>query len=336
MRILIVQTAFLGDVILATSLIETIHREFPDAELYFLLRKGNESLLINHPFLKEVLIWNKSEGKIKSLMGIISRVRSLKFDWLINLQRFFSSGLITTMSGAGRTVGYDKNPLSALFSHAYPHNLGNKEDQIFSHEIDRNARLLVPLVKVDTPEKPRLYPSITDLEVANSLKPKRRFITISPASVWFTKQFPAQKWIEFIEQIPLHFDIVLLGGPSDYDLCTQITQTIKSHQIYILAGKMSLLQTAALMTYSQMNFTNDSAPMHLASAMNAPVTAIFCSTIPQFGFGPLSDVSHTVQIHYDLYCQPCGLHGYKSCPEGHFRCAMEIKPLQLLSTLIPA
>jgi heptosyltransferase-2 len=101
----------------------------------------------------------------------------------------------------------------------------------------------------------------------------------------------------------------------------------------VLAGSLSYLQSAALMSRAVMNYVNDSAPMHFASAMNAPVTAVYCSTVPEFGFGPLSDNRHIVEISQSLYCRPCGLHGYSECPEKHFRCALEINTLQLLRTL---
>jgi len=82
-----------------------------------------------------------------------------------------------------------------------------------------------------------------------------------------------------------------------------------------------------------MNYVNDSAPMHFASAMNAPVTAIYCSTLPAFGFGPLSDNRHLVQTTHSLSCRPCGLHGKMACPEKHFQCASTITTQQLLNTL---
>ena len=62
-KFLIIQTAFIGDVVLATIIIEKLHSNFPDAQIDFLLRKGNEGLLQNHPYLNEVLIWNKKENK---------------------------------------------------------------------------------------------------------------------------------------------------------------------------------------------------------------------------------------------------------------------------------
>jgi heptosyltransferase-2 len=58
--------------------------------------------------------------------------------------------------------------------------------------------------------------------------------------------------------------------------------------------------------------------------MNAPVTAFFCSTVPEFGFGPLSDDAKIIQIQEKLECRPCGLHGHAACPKGHFKCGSEI------------
>jgi heptosyltransferase-2 len=82
-----------------------------------------------------------------------------------------------------------------------------------------------------------------------------------------------------------------------------------------------------------MNFVNDSAPMHFASAVNAPTTAIFCSTIPKFGFGPLSDQSFVVETNEALSCRPCGLHGKKACPEGHFKCGKTINVKNLIDRI---
>jgi len=84
---------------------------------------------------------------------------------------------------------------------------------------------------------------------------------------------------------------------------------------------------------ARMNYVNDSAPMHFASSVNAAVTAVYCSTVPYFGFGPVSDNSHIVETLLPLACRPCGLHGRKACPLGHFNCAHSIREEQLLQTL---
>ena len=100
-----------------------------------------------------------------------------------------------------------------------------------------------------------------------------------------------------------------------------------------LAGKLSFLESAALMRDAAMNYVNDSAAQHIASSVNAKITAIFCSTIPDFGFGPLSDDSVIIEAQEKLDCKPCGLHGHKTCPKGHFKCALNIDTKELLNRL---
>jgi ADP-heptose:LPS heptosyltransferase len=93
---------------------------------------------------------------------------------------------------------------------------------------------------------------------------------------------------------------------------------------------MNLLQSAALMKDAVMNYVNDSAPMHLASAMNAKTTAIYCSTVPEFGFGPLAEGARIAEVTEKLDCRPCGLHGFRECPLGHFKCGRDIEVNKLV------
>jgi heptosyltransferase II len=324
---LIIQTAFIGDVILATAVVEKLRKIYPDSHIDFLLRKGNESLLMTHPHIREVLIWKKKKDKIKNLFKLISRVRAKRYDVVVNIHRFASSGLITAFSGAISKIGFDKNPWSFLFSHRIPHDLTSG-----LHEIDRNQKLIAAITD-QARELPRLYPSTNDYETIRKFQ-TGRYLCIAPTSVWFTKQFPATQWIEFIRSVTSRYNtIYLLGAPSDSHLCDSIKSAAQSDRVINLAGQLSFLESAALMKEAEMNFVNDSAPMHLASAMNAPVTAIFCSTIPAFGFGPLSQQSYLVQTQEKLSCRPCGLHGHKACPQGHFKCATTISTEALQNCL---
>ena len=318
MKILIIQTAFIGDVILATPLIEKLHQQFPDAKIDFLLRKGNEGLLKNHPKLNEVLIWNKKQNKTKNLFSILQKIRRTKYDNVINCQRFFSTGMLTAFSNAKEKVGFDKNPLSIFFTKKIKHQIADSNN--FTHEIQRNHHLIAHLTN-EQPALPKLYPSDSDF---NQIKTNERYICIAPTSVWFTKQLPAEKWLELIQRLPKEEEIYLLGAPSDFESCEKIKSTSQHSNIHNLAGKLNLLQSAALMKNAQMNYVNDSAPLHLASAMNAPVTGVFCSTVPSFGFTPLSSVRRVLETKEKLDCRPCGLHGFKACPKGHFKCS-EIK-----------
>lgn len=325
MKFLIIQTAFIGDVVLATPLIEKLKQFYPESEIDFLLRKGNEGLLTGHPLLRQVLILDKKKGKYKNLFSMISTIRKEKYDYVINLQRFAASGMLTALSGAKHTIGFDKNPLSFLFTESFPHYISAIGAE---HEVSRNLSLITKLTDASL-VKPKLYPSESDFR---KIVPVGPYVCIAPASVWVTKQWPAAKWIELIEKLPGDLSIYLMGGKSDIDLCTHIKWNIINHvprlrtaeepTIHIIAGQLSFLESAALMQNARMNFVNDSAPLHFASAMNAPVAAMFCSTVPAFGFSPLSDKSFVFETTEKLDCRPCGLHGYKQCPKGHFKCAL--------------
>lgn len=324
---LVIQTAFIGDVILATALVEKLHKTYPEAAIDFLLRKGNESLLIGHPYIREVLVWDKKQSKIRNLFKMAGRVRSNRYDVVINAHRYASSGLITAFSGATVKIGFEKNPWSFTFTQSLQHEFGTNV-----HEIDRNQKLIESLTD-SAHELPRLYPSVEDFDRVKKFQ-TGRYICVAPTSVWFTKQFPPAQWIDFIKSITNQFDyIYLLGAPADKSICDSIQKEGASERVVTLAGQLSFLESAALMKGATMNFVNDSAPMHLASSMNAPVTAVYCSTIPAFGFGPLSTQSSIVQTSEKLSCRPCGSHGYKACPQGHFKCATTISTQSLLSGL---
>ena len=327
-KFLVIQTAFIGDVVLATCIIEKLHQFFPESAIDMMVRKGNEGLLQNHPFLNELLVWNKKENKLTNLARLIGKVRKNRYDVVINVQRFAATGLITALSGAKETIGFDKNPLSFLFSKKIPHQIANDDENV--HEIDRNLQLIASFTD-HLRVRPVLYPSDADIK---KILPYTNapFITISPASVWFTKQYPPEKWRSFLFAVPEKYTVYLLGAPGDKQLADTIAHGI-SRNIINLCGQLSFLQSAALMRHAIMNYVNDSAPLHFASAMNAPVTVVYCSTIPAFGFGPLSDHGKIIELKAPLYCRPCGLHGYKACPEGHFFCAHKISDQQLLGVL---
>lgn len=331
-KILIIQTAFIGDAILMTPLIEKLADLYPDAAIDILINKNNQTLFHHHPKLRQVWTWDKKNKKYKGLKDLIDKVRKERYDLLINCHRYASSGVLTALSKAKVKIGFSKNPFSFTYTYRLPHQLEQG-----AHEVNRNLSLLLPVMPDSSSEekqmRPVLYPSQEDYQKAR-LYQEQAYICIAPASVWFTKQFPAEKWVELIDHISFEGNIFLLGGPNDYQVCEEIRQQIsKSGKVMNLAGKLSLLQSAALMQGAVLNYVNDSAPLHLASSVNAPVCAVFCSTVTGFGFYPLSDFSAIVEKQEELYCRPCGLHGYQACPEGHFKCARDISIQQLTDVL---
>lgn len=310
MKVLIIQTSFPGDTILASSMAESLHTSIPHAEIHFLVRKGNESLFVDHPFLKKIWIWDK-KSKFRSALSLIRSFRKEKFDQVINLQRFFMTGLMSVLSGANRIVGFDKNPLSMFYSKKVKHKFENG-----LHETKRNHKLIediAPLFK-----QAALYPAPIEI----SSKP---YIVLAPASVWYTKQWPETYWIELGKMLQKAYEIVLLGGPVDVDLCARIEKGIGENVINT-CGKYSLLASAAIIKSAQAIVCNDSAPAHLATAVNTPTVQIYCSTSTEFGFSAQAEKTIILETDLELNCRPCNNHGLKACPLEHFSCAKSIKP----------
>ncbi|RYU79702.1 glycosyltransferase family 9 protein [Hymenobacter persicinus] len=328
--ILLIQTAFIGDVILATALLEYLHQTEPDTPVDFLVRKGNEGLLRHHPHVRQVLIWDKKHSKYPGLWRLLRQIRATGYDRVVTLQRFASTGLLTAFSGARQRIGFDKNPFSFGFTRVVPHIIGAG-----IHEVSRNLHLLDPAAEVPlTP--PRLYPPAADEAAAAPYAAVGPYICLAPTSVWFTKQFPQEQWVKLLRALPPKYTVYLIGGPPDADACASLLAESGLPQVVNLAGKLSLLASAALMRGAVLNYVNDSAPMHLCSAQGAPTCAVYCSTVPYFGFGPLSPFARVVELAEELECRPCGLHGYRQCPLNHFYCAHGIQTSQLLAVLAEA
>lgn len=325
-NILIIQTAFIGDAILASSVVEKLHHAFPQASISLLVRKGNESLYEQHPYLKEVLVWDKNEGKYGALLNLRRQIKRNKYDAVINLHRYSSSGFLTAFSGAKYKAGFSEGVFPLLFNKKVKHVIGDGR-----HETERYNELIEDITD-KTVAKPKLYPSANDLLKVEPYKTSP-YICISPSSVWRTKQLPEQKWIDLCNRIPENIAIYILGAKHEMGLCNSLKSKLKHPNTKVLAGELTLLQSAALIKDAQMNYVNDSAPLHLASATNANVTAFFLSTVPAFGFGPLSDNSKIIEVK-NLECRPCGIHGYKNCPKIHFKCGfdMDVASIKMTSS----
>ncbi len=326
-KVLIIQTAFIGDVILATPLIENLYDAAPDRQIDVLVSKNNVPLLQHHPKVRYTYGWDKKNRKYTDLLSLIKTFRQNRYDLVINCHRFGTSGVLTAYSGAKTKVGFQKNPFSWTYNVRIDHRFAEGV-----HEVDRNLSLLSAVFQRSDParwqRRPRLYPSEDDVRRVQKFQ-ESPYLCIAPTSVWHTKQFPPAQWVRLIQELPPDGTIYLLGSQEDRTHCERIRQATR-RTVHNVAGQLSLLQSAQLMQGAVINYVNDSAPLHLASATNAPVCAVYCSTVPAFGFYPLSDSSWIVEVPKRLECRPCGIHGHRACPKGHFRCAGDITTQQLL------
>lgn len=337
--ILIIQTAFIGDTILASHFARAVKDQYPHSKIHFFLRKGNESVIQGLPSIEKTWVWDKQGGKTRNLKRLISELRQIKFDLVFNLHRHFNSGLVCALIKSPVKVGFRQNPLSLFYTHKVDHlipHVPKDNEKGTWHEVQRNMQLLValdPTLVIEHDQK--LYKPELPLQQKNLDKvaglAQGNFFVVAPASVWFTKAWSEHKFRALTLELSRQGKVYLIGAQSDRELCERIGLNIANTEV--LCGSLNLLDSAALMKNAIRVFVNDSAPLHLASAVNAKTTAIFCSTVPAFGYTPLSDDSVVIDVGNALNCRPCGLHGHQKCPLGHFKCGEDIEVSRVLATI---
>ena len=318
-KILIFHTAFIGDIVLSTPLIKNIKKLYPESEITYVTTPAGRVVLSNNPYLKEVIAYDK-RGKNKGFKGMLNlakELRNKKFDIAYIPHRYLRSSLICFLSKIPLKIGYDISE-GKLFLNK---KIEYRKDL---HEVERLLKLL------DTEcndKKIELYPSKEDKEyIDNYLKDKntnnKKLIALAIGSKWNTKRWPIEYFNELIEQLESLDDVrvVLVGGNEEKELPVRYSdKTINA------IGETSLLQLAELIKRCDLIVTNDSSPIHIASAFETYIIAIFGATVRELGFYPWSQNSEVIENNL-LKCRPCGLHGGNECPEKHFKCMLDIKP----------
>lgn len=334
--ILILQTAFIGDTILASHFARAVKDQYPNSSIHFFLRKGNESVIQGLTSIDKVWIWDKQGGKTKNLIKLILEMRKIRFDMVFNLHRHFNSGFVSALMKSQLKIGFQQNPLSFFYTHKVNHLIPHKTMSGVWHEVQRNLQLLQ-----------RAEPTLQIVDNSKNYKPELPlqekhfakvaphvhgdYFVVAPASIWFTKAWSEHKYRELTVELAKQGKVFFIGAGTDKELCDRIRGGIANTEN--LCGQLNLLDSAALMIKAKRVFVNDSAPLHLASCVNARTTAIFCSTVSEFGYTPLADDSVVVDVGTSLSCRPCGLHGYKACPLTHFKCSDDIEIKRVLATI---
>lgn len=320
-KILIIHTAFIGDIVLSTAFIKKLKEKYKKSEISYLTTPAGGAVLKNNPFLKEIIIYDK-KGKDKGLKGafkVAKNLKEYKFDMAIIPHRYLKSSMIAYLAGIKERIGYANSEGRVLLTKQVEY----QKDQ---HEVKRLLSLIDVKIKDINEAKLEMYPSKKEKEnidriwIEKNLK-KFKIVVLAPGSKWFTKMWPTEYFNELIKLLEKQEDIkvILIGGNDEKTLdLYQGKNTIN------LIAKTSLLDLAELLKRSDVLVTNDSSPIHIGVCFDIKVLAIFGATVKELGFYPWSKNSLLIE-NEELSCRPCGLHGGKSCPEKHFKCMKEIK-----------
>lgn len=326
-RLLILQTAFLGDVVLASPMAEEIKKVHPSWEIDFLTIPQAAGLVENNPNISEVLEYDK-RGEDSGFKGFFSMVRQIEtgaYDMAIVPHRSIRSAALVRLAGIPNRIGFDRSAGSFLFTKKIKY-----ENDL--HEVDRNLNLLESIVTSPIKGYPRLYPSAEDdrhadnILAENGINSDKPLVAIAPGSIWKTKRWPIEKYEELSGKfITDGTRVILIGGKEDISLL----ENSKFDGAVDLAGKLTLMESVAILKKCDLLITNDSAPMHFAVSVDTPVVAIFGATAPKYGFYPYN--KDDVVVDRELPCRPCAIHGGTKCPIGTFECMLDISIEEVFS-----
>ena len=318
MKLLIIQTAFLGDVVLTIPLIQAA-KKYLKAQISVICIPSTKNILEGHQSIDEIIVFDKknSEKGFFSLIKFVKKIKEKKFDAVVIPHPSFKSGLISYLAAIPERIGFSNSAGRFFFT-----------DKVFfdknKHQLERYLDLLKHFGVEVWEEKTEIHIDGKDEKFADDILPKDKIIFgINPGSVWATKRWPAEKYAELSDKIlkELGGQIVIFGGPDDIEAAAKVEKNMKQRAINI-AGKTTIKHLAASIKRCRVFITNDSGPMHIAAAMNIPVVAIFGPTIKQFGFFPYS--KNAVVIEKNVSCKPCSPHGPSKCPEKYFECMNKI------------
>lgn len=332
-KILILQTAFAGDVVLAAPLAEGAKRAFSDAEIHFLVIADTAILLKHNPFVDRVWIYDKrgSEKGLRSFFHWVGRLQAEGFDLVLLPHRSMRSALMVLGARIPRRVGFRRGMGALLYTNVipYPRDV---------HEVERNFHLLRVLGWEGETTQPKLYPGSEEKREVDRFLEKagvglnEKIIAMAPGSVWPTKRWLPEGFAEVAKDLWQRLGIrsIIVGGDKDDTIGDAIVR--ESGECVINAtGQFSLLASAEMIRRCRVILTNDSAPLHMAVAVGISVVALFGPTVPAFGFGPYGE-KHTI-LQKELDCRPCSIHGGRKCPEGHFWCMKNISSEEVIRAI---
>lgn len=327
-RVLVLQSAFLGDSMLTVPLLRRLRALLPQSRLSVLTLPAMAEIF-KGAWADEVLLDDKrgADGGLLGLWRLAARLKEKGFDLAVIPHRSLRSALLAVLAGIPRRVGFSTSAGRFLLTDIVPFSW-------LTHDLERNLALLGPLGGAAAPapaearylEAPPLPEALERLLADAGAGPGARLAGVHPGAAWATKRWLPQRYAALCTALRAEGLVpVLVGGPGDAALAASIGADGRAVD---LTGKTDLAGLKALMGRLALFVTNDSGPMHLAAAAGVPVVAIFGATTRELGFFPYGPGHRVVEA--DLACRPCGLHGGRTCPEGHFLCMKLVTVPQVL------
>jgi len=324
-KFLIIRFSSIGDIILTTPLVRCLRAKYPGAQIDFLVKKEFAVVLSGNPHINNILTFDKKDSR-NELKRIRMHIIFSRYSVIFDIQKNIRSMLICAGSGTG-VIGFSKKILARDLLIRFKINIYKEVKPVFLRYFESVETLGVEYDGKGT----EVYPQAEDTEkiaeilTHNNIASGSRILVVAPGAQWENKRWTTSGFAVAADTFCTQSgaEAVLIGGPGDVGICNSVQLQMKTSSLN-LAGKLSLMESAALLGKAAMVFTNDTGMLHMAQAMKAPVVAVYGPTIRELGFFPLPENSRVAET--EISCRPCTQKGLHSCPKKHFRCMNDIKP----------
>ena len=318
---LVVQTAFLGDVVLTIPLLETLAARYGPVDV--VTTPGAASLIETHPAVRRVVRYDK-KGRDRGLVRFLALAAELRRERYARVylpHQSWRSAVLALLARSPARIGFAESPARATYTARRSRPRTGHESVRLLHLVEDAPTLRPFRLALTEGDRQRAAEWLATTGVPAS------FVAVAPGSIWGTKRWPY--FAELAARLKL--PVVALGGADDAALCHAVSAAAPG-RAFSAAGALSLRESAALIERAAVLVTNDSAPLHLATGVGTPIVAVFGPTIPGFGFGP-TGADDVIVEHPAMACRPCSSHGPQVCPLGHHRCMTELGPEQVVDTV---
>ncbi len=325
MKLLLVQTSFLGDTILSTPVITALKTLHPGAELWVMTTPASQPLLERDPDIAGFIVDDK-RGVHRGIGGLWRQSRILKrhkFTRVYSLHKSYRTALMLALAGIPERIGFSTARFSFLYTHRAP-----RPREL--HDVLRNLHIVTSALDPQGAQfidgsraaELRLYaPELNEVSLLVQEAARSPYAVLAPSSEWHTKRWQAEGFREVSRELLARgWGVLIIGQKKDRDLGEFVVGETEARN---LCGHTSIAELMTVVKNAALVVCNDSMPLHLASAFKVPNVSIFCATSPAFGFGPWNNRAEVVEKK-DLPCKPCRRHGGNVCPTGTESCMKDV------------
>lgn len=340
LKTLVIRFSSIGDIILAAPLLRALRAKFPEGQIDFVTRREYAELVRNNHNLNLTYEYDASTG-FDGLRTIKKRIKEERYDLVVDIHDSLRSKYLRSILGVKHIAVLNKRIIERSM-------LVKLKKNVYKDQVPAPERYIEPLKKfgiendgkgLELPIPDEVLFRVSGKIASLRLNRFERTIGLCPGARHFTKRWPPERFAEVAIRFVKEFDgkVLLFGGAEERSLSAGISEEVRKatgeERLTDFTGELGLLETAAAMEFCDVIVANDTGLMHMATAMRKKVVAIFGSTVREFGFFPYAPGAVVVE-QQGLACRPCSHIGRSSCPEGHFRCMIDISVDQVYTGVL--